>query len=294
VSIIVDNTELMDTSPYESEDSHLMSRIVTFLPQMFPDPDNFAILTLGTTDPDRSYHVERRNANFFSLAFATSGKSRISYEGDEWIMRPGDVSLFPISSSYACESFQDDPIEKIWIRFGGSISSSLYREYHLDQQIVYTDVDIQALLDSFLSLCNHSRNNMRTLSTRGALLIHEIFAMLSPLNQTGKHLRDDVIDSAKNYIDLNSKRPLLISEVASAVGMSVSQLDKLFTSRYGKTPYQYYQDNRIQMACSLLTETSLRIGEISDHLRFPDAHYFSSRFKQRTGLTPRDYRKQKA
>lgn len=52
----------------------------------------------------------------------------------------------------------------------------------------------------------------------------------------------------------------------------------------------YVSHRRIEAAKEMLSESSSSIAEIAAMAGFKDSFYFSKKFKQITGLTPRQYR----
>ncbi len=58
----------------------------------------------------------------------------------------------------------------------------------------------------------------------------------------------------------------------------------------GKSIGQYISDFRLSQAKNMLANEALSISEIAEHLGFRSQRYFSTLFKERTGVTPTDYR----
>lgn len=69
---------------------------------------------------------------------------------------------------------------------------------------------------------------------------------------------------------------------------------RLFSEAYGVTPHRYLLQLRIKHACTLLTETSLSMGEISAKCGFNDPNYFARIFKKYVSVSPNSYRNSKA
>ena len=65
-----------------------------------------------------------------------------------------------------------------------------------------------------------------------------------------------------------------------------------FKRYFGKSPYEYRMQLRMDMACNLLRHTPLRIKEIADRLAFSDPYSFSDSFRRHLGVSPREYRLQ--
>lgn len=83
---------------------------------------------------------------------------------------------------------------------------------------------------------------------------------------------------------------LLLSDMAREVGMSRSNLARLFRRRMGLSLGQYLIGRRISKAKELLLSDEYRIGEIAVAVGFANQGHFDDLFKKWVGLTPREYR----
>lgn len=87
-----------------------------------------------------------------------------------------------------------------------------------------------------------------------------------------------------------SKR-VRVSDVSKAVGLSVSQLDRLFLHHVGHTPKAHLQARKISEARSLLQEGEFTMKEISYRLGFTSPNAFYNWFRKETGNSPSSARK---
>ncbi|MGI5884352.1 MAG: response regulator transcription factor [Candidatus Spyradocola sp.] len=83
---------------------------------------------------------------------------------------------------------------------------------------------------------------------------------------------------------------LSISDVCDAFRISQTQLSLLFKREMGTSFLQYVLDMRIDRAKALLRSSEKKIYEIALETGFEDPGYFSYCFKQRCGVTPKNYR----
>ncbi|HHY58568.1 MAG TPA: helix-turn-helix transcriptional regulator, partial [Chloroflexi bacterium] len=58
----------------------------------------------------------------------------------------------------------------------------------------------------------------------------------------------------------------------------------------GHSPIAYFNQLKMQHACTLLTITGLSVKEVAHALGYADAYYFSRLFKQHIGVAPRQFR----
>jgi len=78
--------------------------------------------------------------------------------------------------------------------------------------------------------------------------------------------------------------------VARSLGMSYSAFRHVFKAQIGTSPLQYRLACRIAAACFSLENTSLSLSAIALRTGFPSPAHFSTVFKKKRGLSPRDYR----
>ena len=88
----------------------------------------------------------------------------------------------------------------------------------------------------------------------------------------------------------NLENKLDLEDIAKHVGYSSSHFGSLFFKKTSFTPIEYYQQLKIQRACSYLQFTDLKIKEIAYKLEYYDPFHFSKAFKKEMELTPKEYR----
>lgn len=83
-----------------------------------------------------------------------------------------------------------------------------------------------------------------------------------------------------------------LNTIATLVHGSPSYLEHVYTKTTGMSVMAHLITIRMAHAKELLTTTRLAIHQIATRIGL-SATYFSTQFKQHTGMSPRDYRKQK-
>lgn len=98
----------------------------------------------------------------------------------------------------------------------------------------------------------------------------------------------------KNVITLIENEyhnPLTLEDLSKASGMSPKYFCRFFHEMSNKTPIEYLNYYRIEIACEKLLATELSITEIALNCGFNDVSYFIKTFKKYKGLTPKKYLK---
>ncbi len=82
-----------------------------------------------------------------------------------------------------------------------------------------------------------------------------------------------------------------LKSLAGELGFSPTYLSSLIKKELGLPFQDYLVRERVKKAKLLLLTTDLRIYEIAEQVGFEDMNYFTQRFKQIAGMTPRQYKK---
>jgi AraC-like DNA-binding protein len=80
-----------------------------------------------------------------------------------------------------------------------------------------------------------------------------------------------------------------LEELSGQCGYSASRLRVLFEQEYGISPQTYRNKRRMQLARELLSNSDLRIKEISDRIGCRHVSHFCALFKSAFGMTPSMY-----
>nr|WP_242700639.1 AraC family transcriptional regulator [Enterococcus sp. DIV0212c] len=105
--------------------------------------------------------------------------------------------------------------------------------------------------------------------------------------------KDGLADILKRTVDAQLNNPLLsLTWLAGELGYNASYLSGVIKKVLGTTFRDYVGEKRIEHAKVLLLATSLKNYEIAEKIGFEDVNYFSLRFKQVTGVSPRRYKKE--
>lgn len=93
-------------------------------------------------------------------------------------------------------------------------------------------------------------------------------------------------------IDQNLQQPLTVKRLAEELKLSESYLSVLFKRETGTAVSEYIRRKRIDTARTLLQYTEFSCLEIAEYLCFSSDSHFSRVFREYTGQTPREYRRQ--
>ncbi len=81
-----------------------------------------------------------------------------------------------------------------------------------------------------------------------------------------------------------------LAALAAAAGTNTKRLNEAFRNCAGVTVFEYLREERMREARVLLRDTALEVQSIAQALGFSSGPNFATAFKERFGLSPRDYR----
>lgn len=118
------------------------------------------------------------------------------------------------------------------------------------------------------------------------------FSIISE-DQTFSFADEEFINKLNSFIKDNIADPgLNVDMITRHMGVSRTTLFNKMSNIIGSSANKYIRRIRMEVAKELLGKTDLPIGEIATKTGFSESQYFSTVFKQETGVTPSQYKEQ--
>ena len=96
---------------------------------------------------------------------------------------------------------------------------------------------------------------------------------------------------AKDYLHTHFREHITLDSLASALGVSVSQIKRVFQDQVGRSMVNYLTDLRVGQAKRMIREGNLNFTQVAEQVGYDSIYYFSALFKKRTGMTLTEYAK---
>ncbi|PXW45217.1 AraC-like DNA-binding protein [Klebsiella oxytoca] len=131
----------------------------------------------------------------------------------------------------------------------------------------------------------------------GETFAHIVYALLNDLlyqitdglnNPRGPF---SLLDEIKGHIDSHYHTDISRESVAETFNISPGYLSRLFSKESDVKFNEYLKLARISRSKSLLTNTNLKINEVSEKCGFTDTNYFCKVFRDINDCTPLEYRR---
>lgn len=113
---------------------------------------------------------------------------------------------------------------------------------------------------------------------------------LSNENPKNKEIKSKTGLKFSKLVSDNICENLSVNEYASKLNLTVDKLNEICKKNYGQSPKTIILEKKITEAKRLLYFTDLSVKEIAFRLGFEDSSYFSRIFKQKTNLSPTEFK----
>lgn len=102
---------------------------------------------------------------------------------------------------------------------------------------------------------------------------------------------DNVIKRVHVYVERNYHKDLKLENIAKIFNYNSAYLGKLFKKEMGENFNNFLDHIRIENAKRMLTETDLKVYQVSERVGYSNIDYFYSKFKRYVGISPKEFKK---
>ena len=248
--------------------------------------------------PKALFHFRERaagtNENIF--IYCEEGVGWVEHKGERYELHKNQAFILPANQAHAYGSGSSNPWSIYWFHFEGE-NTSMFSSI-IGQVIHVEDSDKSRYKDRFLLFeemyqnlaMGYSPENLEYIS----ICLRYFLASLKYLNQYReiKNVKEtDVVQKSILYMKENLESKITLKDIAESMGYSSSRFGAIFAEKTSYSPMDYYNQLKIQRACSYLQFSDLKLKEIAFRLGFYDPFHFSKAFKQEMEITPKEYRK---
>ena len=103
---------------------------------------------------------------------------------------------------------------------------------------------------------------------------------------------ESIVERIKKYVALHIDQEISREDIANAVFLNKDYMARIFKQETGISIAAYVQQEKLQLASVLIAKTTTSISGIASQVGYSSFSHFSRVFRQFTGVTPMEYRKQ--
>ena len=230
------------------------------------------------------YYCLKRGCNAF--LFILSGSMDVGFDGiATFHVKGGDFIYYPLHSKFYFHVLSDKIIYYI-CDFEGIPDSPRV-------PFAFTPTDTCWYEKHFFSITQNENNLSKTKRAIKMSMLYQLYTRIlqdttdeyttlsnqDKVNELCAYIRNSITDAN-----------LSVSQIAKHAQLSEVHLRRTFQAVLGCSPSKYITNARILHAKSLMEDPKLTLQEIAEQSGYSSFTYFSTAFKNATGMTPSQYR----
>jgi len=186
--------------------------------------------------------------------------------------------------------------DEFWVGFNGSIIENLVRQDFLSPEKPTLHIGISETIIQLLSeIIERTREEKTGYQQLVSGMVFHLLGKIQSLEKERSFEPEDptecIINKARIIFRTNIDQDIKVEKVTEELNVSYAWFRRAFKRYTGIAPNQYIIQLKIEKAKALLTDHSKSIKAIAFSMNFESAFYFSKLFKEKTGNSPEEYRK---
>lgn len=158
--------------------------------------------------------------------------------------------------------------------------------YHFDRKLI-SCTGGSAAIDLAVAILQKHVGQIKAEKGLADMLVDENRSMQHRLKSSHQGLyQNRHMDRAVSLMQENLEQTITVEQVATLIGISRRQLDRLFQQKLGVSARHYWQELRLQHVHWRLTHSSHDLVQLADEVGVRDISYLCKIFKKRFGITP--------
>jgi len=233
----------------------------------------------------------------YQLIYITKGSGVFeSHHCTQKIIEEGTmIILFP-GEWHRYKPDTDTGWDEHWVGFNGEVIENLVRKKFFTPENPFMAIGFsEQIMNIFLEIIERTkqeRAGYQPLISGAVLhLLGYIYSIYRQNDFGEKNMIEQTVNKAKVLLRENIDEDISIEKVAKELQVGYSWFRKAFKMYTGMAPGQYLIQLKIEKSKEMLCDPARSVKEIAYDLRFDTSFYFSKLFKEKTGLTPVQFRK---
>ena len=263
----------------------------------FPTPVRIdSLINIISASYSRTFHFSEKH-DFWEVSYHEAGQTEITLDGVAHVIKKGQMIIYPPGA------FHEGMFggQSVCIAAFSSKSPLLYDlcvgAFDLSPELAQ---EFTALVRWGEKLFECRDTSSKRFIPQGDITVYDLQLLKNRLESfllslykelcCRSHRSDSRLLPELVYIlRANLAQSMSVEELAQSAGISVTRVKKLFHEAYGCGPIHYFLQLKIEEAQKILVHSRCNVSQTAQRLGFSSVHYFSRLFKEKTGLSPREY-----
>ncbi|HLZ62502.1 MAG TPA: AraC family transcriptional regulator [Ktedonosporobacter sp.] len=268
----------------------------------------------------RSYYWQGRG--FLSIKTFSSGQAYYNVGKGYYAVDDTSYLVLNHDQPYTITIESESPVESFCIFFEPGLAEEVYRSLTTAPQVLIDEPAASTITplsffertyqhDHLLSPALHHLRAIHRLGDRDYTWLYEqfndllqrllqvhfnVYREVETLPAVRAATREEIyrrIYRARDYASALFDVPITLEEMARVANLSPNHFLRMFKQVFQQTPHQFVISKRLEQAQHLLLHTERSVTDIGFSVGFTSLGSFSWLFRQRIGISPEGYRRQK-
>jgi len=254
--------------------------------------------------PGHGYGPAKRDC--FLIHFILDGHGIYEYQGEKIHLEKGQSFLIYPEEDVYYQADLASPWKYCWVAFQGEMAAGIVEELGYTHTFpVCTFMDMDSIEKGISGIISRGGRDTSDVLWREGSFLHLIANLFDQADDREIYDQDDsggvelrlgsrmYAAQAIHYLETRFREKIQIQQLAQDIGISRSYLTQLFKEEIGMSPRELLINIRMEHATEFLEKSNDPIQLVALECGYDDALAFSKAFKQRFGMSPSRYRKEK-
>ncbi|MCW2119810.1 helix-turn-helix domain-containing protein [Flavobacterium sp. 7A] len=229
--------------------------------------------------------VGRKQVHFANNAIAVNSQQSLLLKKGNWLW----TELLDTESIYYCKLlfFSEKTLTQFLNKYTNNAIPFNEKEPYF---VIENDDYIISFIHSLSSktFINHHFSEALLLLKLEEIMLYLLNKYGLPFENYLHSLISKEISPFKKIVECNVSSNLKLEEIAFLCNMSLSTFKRHFILEYKEPPGKWFQDKRLQKAKELLESGTLKASDIYFEVGYNNLSNFSTAFKNKFGINPKD------
>lgn len=238
------------------------------------------------------YYYASSNLYSYCIILTESGAGTLNINQEDSSLLSHSLAIVNCLDLHRLEIKQSTWNYKV-LFLNGSPVPFLFKTITKNRQVLnlplYSSIPMR--ITKIFKLLDNNKCNTFYISKLVLDLLFEIMLENNNLSESQNPIPTYLLE-IKNDFNVNCNKKFTLDSLEQEYRISRYRICREFSKYFNESPIQYLNNIRMKEAKDLLIQTDKRINEIGQLIGFENTNHFIRLFRQKTGVTPLEYRKQ--
>lgn len=237
--------------------------------------------------------IKNRSHHRIVVIFNLETSAYIHLDHLEVELRPNEALVIPPHQFHHFSNLETTRLNWLFCTF--ELERPSYIEPLRNKVIPMSEAAMQSLGQALNAYINEKQTPHSTDEIQALVLTTLIRLKKAAIDHSAPYniITDDIVSKVNLILIETPNIELTIAEIANNFKLSESRMRAVFRDSAGVSLGKYILNYKIHTALSLLANTKLAVSEIANQAGFTSLQAFSRTFKEKTGVPPSHFRKNK-